>query len=166
MAKSNPEKLHEIVHTLTNHCIKVNNTLSMSRFQHAAAAGSMNNHAAVAAREPYHGSKMSSRFAQHRQKHVRSSSSSLVDRTLCRTSTCCTSSRQLGTLRLMCCVSVLQAQAAPPLDQYNELLRICEMHSDLASVHKVSSCGYALEQQLPGAGPAHPLRTVAHGAQA
>jgi hypothetical protein len=36
-------------------------------------------------------------------------------------------------------MSVLQAQAAPPLDQYNELLRICEMHSDLASVHKVRS---------------------------
>jgi hypothetical protein len=42
------------------------------------------------------------------------------------------------------CVPVLQAQAAPPLDQYNELLRICEMHSDLASVHKVRSCSRSM----------------------
>jgi hypothetical protein len=39
------------------------------------------------------------------------------------------------------CVVVPQVQAAPPLDTYNELLRICEMHSDLASVHKVGAVG-------------------------
>lgn len=39
------------------------------------------------------------------------------------------------------CVVLPQAQAAPPLDTYNELLRICEMHSDLASVHKVGDLG-------------------------
>jgi hypothetical protein len=30
------------------------------------------------------------------------------------------------------------------LEQYNELLRICELHSDLASVHKVGWAGAAL----------------------
>jgi hypothetical protein len=30
VAKSNPEKLHEIVNTLTNHCIKVGTTTAAS----------------------------------------------------------------------------------------------------------------------------------------
>lgn len=50
-----------------------------------------------------------------------------------------------------------QAQAAPPLDQYNELLRICEMHSDLASVHKVREEGKTHTTRTP-----HRLTQPAH----
>jgi hypothetical protein len=36
-----------------------------------------------------------------------------------------------------CHVLAVQTQTAPPLDSFNELLRLCDAHGDVASAHKV-----------------------------
>ncbi|WIA22909.1 hypothetical protein OEZ86_009845 [Tetradesmus obliquus] len=39
-------------------------------------------------------------------------------------------------------------QTAPPLDSYNELLRLCDAHGDVASAHKLTQMAMAVSMHL------------------